>query len=64
MADKPDLKIPDIALGKVTPYVVERLEREEYLRKRAELKANLYFVGGLLGTLAGTVLGWALCKFF
>jgi len=59
-----DFKLPDIALGKQVPYVVSRLEREEYLRKRAERRADLYFVGGLIGTLAGTVLGWLLCKFF
>ena len=51
--------------GKIRPpYIVDRLEREEYLRKKAERKADLYFIGGLLGTLAGTVLGWLLAKFF
>lgn len=59
-----DIKIPDIALGKTVPHYVDQLEREEYLRKKAERKADLYFVGGLLGTLAGTILGWLLAKFF
>lgn len=59
-----DFKIPDVALGKVAPSIVDRLAREEYLRKRAERKADLYFVGGLLGTLAGTILGWLLAKYF
>lgn len=59
------IEVPDIALGKIRPpYIVDRLEREEYLRKKAERKADLYFIGGLLGTLAGTVLGWLLAKFF
>lgn len=57
------IKIPDVALGKTVPYYVEKLQREEFLRKRAERKADLYFVGGLLGTLAGTILGWLLAKF-
>ncbi len=58
------IDLPDIALGKTVPYYVEQLKREEYLRKKAERKADLYFVGGLLGTLAGTILGWLLAKFF
>jgi hypothetical protein len=58
------IELPDIALGKTVPYYVEQLKREEYLRKKAERKADLYFVGGLLGTLAGTILGWLLAKFF
>lgn len=59
------IEVPDIALGKIgVPHIVDRLEREEYLRKRAERKADLYFIGGLVGTLAGTVLGWLLAKFF
>ena len=58
------IELPDIALGKTVPYYVEQLKREEYLRKKAERKADLYFVGGLLGTLAGTMLGWLLAKFF
>lgn len=58
------IDFPDIALGKTVPYYVEQLKREEYLRKKAERKADLYFVGGLLGTLAGTILGWLLAKFF
>lgn len=58
------IKIPDVALGKTVPHYVEKLQREEFLRKRAERKADLYFVGGLLGTLAGTILGWLLAKFF
>lgn len=58
------IDLPDIALGKTVPYYVEQLKREEYLRKKAERKADLYFVGGLLGTLAGTILGWLLSKFF
>lgn len=57
------IKIPDVALGKTVPYYVEKFQREEFLRKRAERKADLYFVGGLLGTLAGTILGWLLAKF-
>jgi hypothetical protein len=57
------VKIPDVALGKTAPHYVEKLQREEFLRKRAERKADLYFVGGLLGTLAGTILGWLLAKF-
>lgn len=58
------IDLPDIALRKTVPYYVEQLKREEYLRKKAERKADLYFVGGLLGTLAGTILGWLLAKFF
>lgn len=58
------IDLPDIALGKTVPYYVEQLKREEYLRKKAERKADLYFAGGLLGTLAGTILGWLLAKFF
>lgn len=58
------IDLPDIALGKTVPYYVEQLKREEYLRKKAERKADLYFVGGLLGTLAGTILGWLLARFF
>lgn len=58
------IDLPDIALGKTVPYYVEQLKREEYLRKKAERKADLHFVGGLLGTLAGTILGWLLAKFF
>ena len=58
------IDLPDIALGKTVPYYVEQLKREEYLRKKAERKADLYFVGGLLVTLAGTILGWLLAKFF
>lgn len=58
-----DIDLPS-ALGSLKPYVVDRMEREEYLRKKAERKADLYFVGGLLGTLAGTILGWLLAKFF
>lgn len=58
------IDLPDIALGKTVPYYVEQLKREEHLRKKAERKADLYFVGGLLGTLAGTILGWLLAKFF
>lgn len=58
------IDLPDIALGKTVPYYVEQLKREEYLRKKAERKADLYFVGGLFGTLAGTILGWLLAKFF
>ena len=58
------IDLPDIALGKTVPYYVGQLKREEYLRKKAERKADLYFVGGLLGTLAGTILGWLLAKFF
>ena len=57
------IKIPDVALGKTVPHYVEKFQREEFLRKRAERKADLYFVGGLLGTLAGTILGWLLAKF-
>lgn len=57
------IKIPDVALGKTVLHYVEKLQREEFLRKRAERKADLYFVGGLLGTLAGTILGWLLAKF-
>lgn len=57
------IKIPYVALGKTVPHYVEKLQREEFLRKRAERKADLYFVGGLLGTLAGTILGWLLAKF-
>lgn len=57
------IKIPDVALGKTAPYYVEKSQRDEFLRKRAERKADLYFVGGLLGTLAGTILGWLLAKF-
>mgnify|MGYP001529684958 CR=1 FL=1 len=48
-----EFDVPDIAKGKVVPNIVYRLEREEELRKRAEL-----------GTLAGTILGWLLAKFF
>lgn len=59
-----EFDVPDIAEGKVVPNIVYRLEREEELRKHAERKAYLYFVGGLLGTLAGTILGWLLAKFF
>ena len=58
------IKIPDVALGKVVPNSVYRLEHEEELRTRAERKSDLYFIGGLLGTLAGTILGWLLAKFF
>lgn len=57
------IQIPDIALGKTAPYFVDVLAREEELRKRAERKARLYFIGGIVGTLAGTVLGWLLGKF-
>lgn len=58
-----DIDIPPIARGETVPYIVQKNEREEYLRKRAERKADLYFVGGLLGTLAGTILGWVLAKY-
>lgn len=59
-----DLKIPDIALGKKIPYGVERYIEAEERAKRAERRNLLYFIGGLIGTLAGTVLGWALSRFF
>lgn len=59
-----EYKLPDIAAGKIVPDVVDRFAREEYLRIRAEKRATLYFALGLLGTLAGTILGWLLAKFF
>lgn len=60
----PKYQLPTIASGKTVPHIVHQLEREEELRKKAERKADLYFIGGLLGTLAGTILGWLLAKFF
>ncbi len=59
-----EYKLPDIAAGKVVPGVVDRNAREEELRIRAEKRATLYFVLGLVGTLVGTILGWLLAKFF
>ena len=59
-----EYKLPDIAAGKIVPDVVDTFAREEYLRIRAEKRATLYFALGLLGTLAGTILGWLLAKFF
>ena len=58
------IRIPDIALGKTAPYSVDVLAREEELRKRAERKARLYFIGGVVGTPAGTVLRWLLWEIF
>lgn len=59
-----DIPMPDAALGRVIPDTVSILQMEQERRRHAELKNDLYFVGGLLGTLAGTILGWLLGKYF
>lgn len=57
-------KLPALARGEVVPPFVYEIERREAERKRAERKATLYFIGGLVGTFVGTIVGWLLGKYF
>ena len=57
-------EIPDIARGAAVPHIVCKLQHEEELRLKAERKARLYFILGIVGTILGTIAGWLLGKFF
>lgn len=58
-----DIKIPDIALGKVPPNIVYQLQREAEIRERAEQKAKLYFWGGIICSVLCMVGGYLLGKY-
>ena len=58
-----NIKIPDIALGKVIPYGVERQIELEERAKKAERKASLYAILGIVATVVCTIIGWLLGKF-
>lgn len=64
------IKAPDIALGKVIPHSLWRLEKDrqekEAAEKRAEAAekmARLYFWGGIFATVFCTIIGYLLGKF-
>ena len=61
------INLPAIARGEIIPPKIEKLIRDkeeaEKRAKRAERKNLFYFIGGLVGTTIGTVVGWLLGKF-
>lgn len=58
-----DIKIPDIALGKVPPSIVSQLQHETELREKAERKARLYFWSGIICSVLCMVGGYLLGKY-
>lgn len=58
-----NIKIPDIALGKVIPPNIERLILLEEEKKKAEKKARLYFWGGIITSVLCMIGGYLLGKF-
>ena len=58
-----NIKIPDIAFGKVIPPNIERLILLEEEKKKAEKKARLYFWGGIITSVLCMIGGYLLVKF-
>ena len=58
-----NIKIPDTAFGKVIPPNIERLILLEEEKKKAEKKARLYFLGGIITSVLSMIGGYLLGKF-
>lgn len=57
-----NIKIPDIAFGKVIPPNIERLILLEEEKEKAEKKARLYFWGGIITSVLCMIGGYLLGK--
>lgn len=58
-----NIKIPDIAFGKVIPPNIEHLILLEEEKEKAEKKARLYFWGGIITSVLCMIGGYLLGKF-
>ena len=56
-------KIPDIALGRVVPFSVERGAALAERAKRAERRAKVSTVIAVVSPVVCTILGWLLGRF-